>query len=291
MKVRQFKQLAGLSFEKRLPLLVEGLEAIAGNIARIAGELTACGGKDMVRATRLLRNVGQEEAGKFLILIDSCRAPHSDGRAISRQFQRAGNHLAKLIYAQMADYSITSREEMVDLIEMHRKELHLDGPNDFDFIFRNELISERESTLYVDLVDSEGELEWWAPSEYAVPMGVSRPMILVQALVETGIVSPAGLRLLRDAWSGFNPLADSHYSEWAKRSSSALETFATQHMVDEAWSKAASRVVHLWPMPLVELDISEVEVKVEELVIERAEKYKNFLASEFGFDYSDCYQR
>lgn len=159
MKTRQFRQLAGLSFNARLPLLVEGLEVIGANIAAIAAELEELGARPATnRAARLLSNVGQEEAGKFLVLIDSCRSPSSDASTIACQFDRARNHLAKLIYAQIADYSIASQEELLGAVERHRQALHLDGPNDFDWIFQNELIAEREGALYVDLVESEGEL-------------------------------------------------------------------------------------------------------------------------------------
>src|ERR1039457_6349331 len=113
MKTRQFKQLASKGFDARLPLLIEGLKAIAANVSRITGELEVCNGARAYRAAELLTNVGKEEIGKFLILIDSCRAPESDQATISRQFGRAGNHLAKLINAQIADYNIASQEELL----------------------------------------------------------------------------------------------------------------------------------------------------------------------------------
>lgn len=45
-------------------------------------------------------------------------------------------------------------------MERHRQQFFLDGPNDIDFIFSNDLIRDREAALYVDLIDNEGTLGW-----------------------------------------------------------------------------------------------------------------------------------
>lgn len=112
MKTRQFKRLAGLPLAKRVPLVVEGLAAIGANVTNLAIDLEQCNEAKAYRAARLLHNVAREEAGKFLVLIDAYRAPAADQATLSRQFSRAGDHLSKLLYAQMADYSIGSRKEL-----------------------------------------------------------------------------------------------------------------------------------------------------------------------------------
>jgi hypothetical protein len=291
MKTRQFRQLASKGFDARLPLLIDGLETIGANISRIAAELQVCNSAQASRAAGLLANVGKEEAGKFLILIDSCRAPESDQGAISRQFGRAGNHLAKLIYAQVADYRIASQEELLRAVDDNRRSLYLDGPNDVDWIFPNRLIAERERALYVDLVESEDELEWVAPRdecETAVfPKPHPRSVRLVSALIQTGIVSASGLSLLQEAWRGFQPRANTHYSEWARRSTAALQALVAGRQVDDDWARAASSVVDLWPMPMVEIDISQVEVTAKELAERRDALHAAMMAREYGFDFDD----
>ena len=101
------------------------------------------------------------------MLIDAFRSPAAGPAELSRQFARAGQHLPKLIYAQIADYLIASQTELLAAVERHRPQLHLDGPNDFDWIFANELISERERMLYVDLIEDEDGLDWLAPNSEA----------------------------------------------------------------------------------------------------------------------------
>jgi AbiV family abortive infection protein len=240
-------------------------------------------------AAQLLANVAKEEAGKFLVLLDSCRAPDASDATISRQFGRAADHLAKLMYAEMVDYSIASQGELLRAIERHRQSLYLDGPNDHDWILRNELLAERESALYVDLMESEGILGWSAPYDAVSALDVtpSRSIGLVKALMEAGIISSGGLHFLRDAWSGFDAHQDTHYKDWAKRTELGLKAVAAVQSTGRDWLTAARRVVELWPMPMVELDVEEGRVSVQEMVERRARLQDEWLARELGLPMSD----
>lgn len=289
MKTRQFKQLAGLPPGKRPSLVVDGLRAIGANVAKLAEELEQCNEAKTFRAASLLYNVGREEAGKFLVLIDAYRAPDADQATISRQFKRARDHLSKLIYAQIADYSIASQDELISAIDRHRQALYLDGPNDYDWIFRNELLSERENSLYVDLVDTEGELSWWTPHDYDMPVSVPWSMRLVQALLTTGFISPAGLEGLREAWTGFDPREQSQFRDWADRTKRALRAFPDENTEDGRWSNAARFIADRWPMPMVELDVEEANVEVNELVTEREARYEAEMMREYGNLYGNAF--
>lgn len=252
MKTRQFHRLAAMSAGARLPLVVQGLEAVGANVARIADQIETCDDAGAYGAARLIRNVGREEAGKFLILLDTYRSPGSDRTAISRQFKRAGNHLAKLISAEIADYSIASWSELSEAVYRLRQQFHLDGPNDYDWIFPNELIAEREAELYVDLIDSEDGLFWSCPYDDDVPVSVPRSMRLVLALLRTGIISVAGLPVLEDAWRDFDPSAERTHTDWARRSTIALDAFTASHQTGSDWPTAARVAVEFWPMPMVD---------------------------------------
>lgn len=267
---------------ERVERVLEGLVAIGENVATLADELEKCNKARAFRSARLVNNVAWEEAGKFLILIDEWRAPEAEQAAISRQFKRAGNHLSKLIYAQMADYAIASQKELLGAINLHRKALYLDGPNDYDWIFRNSLLSERESAMYVDLVDAEGSLEWWTPSDYEMSIPVPFSMRLVKDLLSTELVSPAGLEALEHAWSGFDAKEDSGSREWRERTAAALHTFPEANVSDGRLNAAASFVAWQWPMPMVELTVEQEPVSREELLIEREEAHEAWMRYEFG---------
>jgi AbiV family abortive infection protein len=280
MRTRQFRQLAGMGTAKRLPFLEAGLTAIGANVQQLAAEHDECVRSGARRSAQLVRNVAREEAGKFLILIDAARCPAADQGLLSDHFNRAGVHLAKLIYAQIADYSIATQEELLGAVESHRHRLRLDGPNDFDWIFPNQLITERESALYVDLVEDEEGLDWSAPHDVggAVLPSMCGSVRLVMAVTAVGLTSVAGMLALADAWDGFDPHTDSHCTDWAERTALALA--ATQ--MEEA--APAPFVVDRWPMPMVELDISEVKVTVDDLRAERDALAEAWWARQYGYD-------
>lgn len=283
MKTRQFKRLATTSKGQQEQLVVNGLQFIGANVVDLARELEACSGARAYRASRLLYNIGREEAGKFLVLIDAYRSPSSDQAALSRQFGRAGDHLAKLIYAQIADYSIASQAELLGAVNSHRQELYLDGPNDYDFIYRNDLLSERENALYVDLVDNEGDLNWWPPFAPDLGEHVPRSMRIVQAILRAGLVSMDGLVALRSAWTGFDPHSDSNCWDWTERTTEALRQFPDLNIDGEGLGPEASFLADRWPMPMVELDLSQSRATVEELVAERTARFEAEMRSEQGY--------
>lgn len=284
MKTRQFKRLAGLPRRNRDPLVVEGLTELAANVARLAEEIERCNKAHAFGGARLAYNAGREEAGKFLVLVDAYRAPDASQAASSRQFARAGNHLAKLIYAQIADYSIATYEELLGAVDQHRQALHLDGPNDYDWVFRNDLIAEREGALYVDLVDSEGTLRWWKPTDLGIPLSVPRSMHLVMAISDTGLISLAGLDALRSAWAGFDPKTESHCSDWTERTKRALEVFPGENIVDGTWRNEPWFVADRWPMPMVTIDVEELPVTERELVAKREARFEAEMRREYGWE-------
>jgi hypothetical protein len=265
MRPRQFQQLAGLPIRDRDALVVEGLQAIGRNVSAISAELQACDDPVLSHAARLLRNVGREEAGKFLVLLDVYRAPGADQEKRSRQFRRAGDHLCKLIYAQIADYSIGSSTELLDAVALHRKELHLDGPNDVDWIFRNDLLMEREGALYVDLIDHEGELAWLEPHRIELHPSTPTSMRLVQALSACGIDTLDGLHALTQAWTAFDAAEYSHCSAWGERTRAALAALGAPEVEDDTWRAARWLAIDRWPMPMVDVSVEQERVDLETL--------------------------
>jgi hypothetical protein len=84
-----------------------------------------------------------------------------------------------------------------------------------------------------------------------------------------------GLSALVDAWAGFDAHSDSHCSEWAERTAAALAAVGSD-------ADTCSFVARRWPMPMVELEVERVHVKVEDLIGEREAAYNAWLEGEFG---------
>lgn len=277
---RQFHRLLSGPKEVHEELLVEGLLKIADAVAHIVHELESAQGLGLCRATRLLRNVGREEAGKFLLLLDVFRSGRLSQRERSDHLRRAGDHLPKLLYAQMTDYAIGSRTEMARALETHRRELYLDGLNDYDYIMRNDLISEREDTLYTDLQDVEGSLQWWSfPFEEIGPESPAASMYLTVALADSGLVSREGFRALADAWKDFDPTAETYHSEWVERNSLALSRLSAVPAATRF-----SRYLPEWTMPLTHFDLGPIAVSVQELQQKRDAEYADWVRREFGWE-------
>jgi len=269
--------------QRRAEVLCEGLTAIAANVQSLTTEISNCG--DAARAGGLAFSVAREEAGKFLALLDVYRSPSSTAEVVTRQFRHASKHLSKLIYASTADASIADRSELLQFVNRNRLSHHLDGPMDCDWVFRNELLSRREEDLYVDLVESEGELSWIAPLEVRWQRTQCRSIMLVHSIMDCGLVTPAGLAMLQDVWRDFDARLNSHCSEWARRTAEVLDSCT--HDDSDEWFSAARRVVDIWPMPMVEFDMSVIEIPVQELLDERDRRWNDHLAREYGYPYVD----
>lgn len=288
MLSRQFKRLANLSAADRDQMLVDGLRLIGDRIEAYVSEWVAAESVGANRACKLLRNTAREEAGKFLLLLDHYRDPAASQAQRSKHFARAGQHLSKLIYAQIADYSIASFAELTSAVDRHRNSFFLDGPNDIDFIFSNELIRERESALYVDLVDYEGDLEWDG-EEHLDPWPANildRGVRLCLALRDSGMVSKAGFRALEDAWDGFDPHTEPHFVDWRSRTMRALKSYsdATTDTLADEWGSTSGSVAQLWPMPMTRVDVSPNRNQVSDLQEERERRWEATLAFEYGID-------
>ena len=81
---------------------------------------------------------------------------------------------------------------MLGYLESLRTELYLDGPNHVDWIFRNEVLSDREGTFYVDFVEAERDLMWLSPAQWEQLRISSTPssVEIVGMLDRAGVCTP-----------------------------------------------------------------------------------------------------
>ena len=176
-----------------------------------------------MRASEVMRGIAEEEAAKFLILMDYVRCPlHSEHRA--QVLKRFYGHVAKRVHAMACSYErIASFGELSNFVEDECRPLYLDGPNGIDWIFPNSIAAEREQRLYVDyvqdIIDPSSDCFWTVPpapsswaSRYATPGSVS----LCRALLRAGAASADGLAEIADIWRGFVPEPDTDREQLRK---------------------------------------------------------------------------
>ena len=166
MRARAIKDLSQLSDTAFFSEAAEGLEHIISNARRLYDSAVLLAEAKHGHSYRVLMSLSEEEASKFLILIDAVRCPRQPADRFSNQLARFNDHLAKGLYARSCYMRPASLQQLQEYLDHYREELYLDGPNDVDWIFRNQIIRGREEILYVDYVAHEDGHSWFHPGPY-----------------------------------------------------------------------------------------------------------------------------
>lgn len=262
-RVRAFRDLARLRDEALFAELSEGLTAIHENAAKLAQGMEAAKAAGNARAAQVLEALADEESGKYLILLDAVRCPRTPTEQLAAHLAKAGEHLAKGIYAEACGWRTMQYSYIHDAIERSRPQHYLDGPNGNDWIFRNDIVAHREEMFYVDYVsDSDGNHSWWSPERFDLggPTFVdARAFRVVDALQSLGFSTVKGLQTVARIWRVV-PVDES--LGWHR----VLELNHQTLLALEATDSAESRLVdEFWPYPMYPFDMREIPVKQSEL--------------------------
>src|SRR5262245_58429615 len=160
MRVKAIRDLAQLSDRDFFAAVAEGLPLIVTNAIRLFDGATVLSEAKHYHAARALTAIAEEEAAKALVLLDAVRCPRLPNERFSDQLARFNDHLAKGLYAKACMYRPTTLGELQGYINSDRGSLYLDGPNDVDWIFPNEIKHQREKQFYVDYVAMDDEHSW-----------------------------------------------------------------------------------------------------------------------------------
>lgn len=94
MRPRQLHQLAGMNRIGFIAAAARGLELIAEHVAQLEEAARQADATGSGRGGEVLRVVAEEEAGKYLILLDAVRIDWGDARRRADQLRRCHDHLA-----------------------------------------------------------------------------------------------------------------------------------------------------------------------------------------------------
>ena len=262
---RAINHLEQLADDRLFAELSEGMPLIVDNAVSLDRTAYRLFEDGEFRASEIMRGFAEEEAAKFLILMDYVRCPrNSEHRA--QVLKRFYGHVAKRVHAMACSYErIASFAELSDFVEHECRPLYLDGPNGIDWIFPNSIVTEREQGLYVDYVqdttDPSGDRFWTTPpapppwsSQYATPDSVG----LCQALLRVGAASAAGLAEIADIWRGFVPKPNTDREQLRKLILHTLERLSDsgdgEHPADHS---TVDFIVLHWPFPMWPLAMKE----------------------------------
>ena len=242
-----------------------GIDNLVSNIRRLDASAQRASDDGDEPTASLLGNFADEEAAKVLILIDAVRCPWSEARARARTLKRWSKHLWKGIYTRACDWRPVNLSEAASYIEQEMQPFYLDGPLGVDWIFRNEIISERERQIYVDLVEDVTETGkecqepyWTRPQDFTSSMRTYRTSMCVEvalALHAHGIASARGLEHVAAIWQPIDPgsIDSSDLFANIKETLSAVRLDSAAVAVQEedlpSPSPLANWVFPLWSIP------------------------------------------
>jgi hypothetical protein len=270
MEPRMVHLLAGVPDDKLIHEVARGLTLIFEHVSQLQSSIETLCEEKQPRGVAAVRTIADEEAAKYLILVDAIRCPRKAQRQRAEQLRRCNDHLSKGIYAYIAGMSPADLGEIRRIAKGLRQSYYLDGPTDYDWIFRNSIEEQRERTLYVDYVRTDEGADWEAPDVhddriflYGDPSGVVR---IVQALTHAGIASVDGLRVVAEVWRNFVPEAETHWQEVAPRNRLTLEMLQERDLVGDAFTdRDAQVIVDEWTFPLHHEELSVIRVNLDEL--------------------------
>ena len=144
---RRMSRLEQMTESSKREAMSYGLAKIAENVRSLLTEVDRIG-NTAARASTILTHIAAEEAGKGFIMVDYMR-PYSDmsGEMRSRHLKNVYFHLARGIYVKYYESRPDTFREVQSIVDSYRVSHYLDGPNDVDWIFRNEIENERERVV------------------------------------------------------------------------------------------------------------------------------------------------
>jgi hypothetical protein len=278
---RQITRLEQMPEPAKRRYISTGLAKIAENVRSLLSEVNRIQ-NTAARASTILTHIAAEEAGKGFILVDYMR-PYREvtPEMRSRHLGNVYRHLARGIYERYYESRPDAFEEVQSIVTGYRVSHYLDGPNDVDWIFRNQIEERRESELYVDLISKEGGLEWYSPTDwwrrYAMlqdlrEFSVLKPPVCNIFLVmqEIGLFSQKALDIMTKTWKDITIGKTTRWGSYVAVNEAFLrECDAERALPSRIASEAQDQIIDQFLYPLCGLDLGVVEVTVEELQARR----------------------
>jgi AbiV family abortive infection protein len=268
MRVRAIKDLTQLDDPAFFAAVADGLSLVMKNVRRLQAGAAALGEAKLMHPARVLTTVAEEEAAKVLILMDAVRCPRQPADRLARQLSRFNNHLPKGIYARVCGMRPVTLAQLQEYIDQHREEFYLDGPNDVDWIFRNEIIDGRESTLYVDYVARDDEHHWSDPSQFEDLYFSSREPLdirMARYLYDAGLCGVESLAVVANIWRASPMESDTHWSLVRELNIRTLQSLDTRGLLQEQPQDVFGWIANEWHFPMYALDLAKIPVELEDL--------------------------
>jgi len=163
--------------------------------------------------------------------------------------------------------------EIRQYMDRQRQTLYLDGPNDVDWVFRNDVLRKREESVYVDYVayldNFKDEHYWHSPDPRRIRLVLwkDRPKILDVALAihGAGMTGETALARIADLWRD-SPMDDTiKWPVLRQLNVRTLEILEEANLLRARPNLVFERVADNWLFPLFPLDLRELQIDSERL--------------------------
>lgn len=271
MKPRSLKTLLNLPAADRNAEVSTGLSKLAEHVSQLHADANALYEVGRPRGSAIIDSFAAEQAAAFLILLDLIRDGwNHPAPKLQEQIKRFYGHRQRGMYMEAYGSSPADLAEIEQLLEHYRKSHFLDGPNDVDWVFRNEIDAQRESMLYVDYVATEeGTRYWESPADRNHDFRHAPNVIdIVESMNKVGLCTREALDVTAQAWDATD-ITD-RTLHWQTVLATNRQILAKIELRPGITDWDTERVARRWIHPLNALDMSPIEVSPGELAAIRA---------------------
>lgn len=286
--LRQARSLCRMPHYERLAFIAEGLPIILESASGFWA--ASCKLQEKPREQEVLARFAEEESAKILILLDIVRCPQT--RIASRIGVLTGwfyDHLARLIYAQAANWKPMHLAQLREYVDSQRKAHYLEGYAG-EYILPNDNIASREGMLYADVEAYEdGVPGWHSPRGYTSTSSVFadwKPAALrvSEAFSALGIFSLRGLGITAERFGALEFKDKENYGDAERLTEALLTQLADEQLITDSVSDTHIREVYsAWQLPMYNLDFKLLDIPMEDLEKER----DALLWAEAGYRHDD----
>jgi AbiV family abortive infection protein len=269
MRVKAIKDLSQLGESDFFATVAQGLSIILNNARSFNKDSEKLGRESSFHGARVLRHICEEELTKFAILLDAVRCPCRPADRFTKQLDRFNSHLAKGLYNWAYHARPATLGQLQEYLDSKRVEYYLDGPNNVDWIFRNDIEHHREELLYVDYIEADEGHSWQDPCRYAHLSGAigTAPHILeiCEKLEACGTSTTDGLRAVADIWREISLHPNLSWHELRKINDQTLKELEKRGVLTEQPEATYSTIVNEWQFPMYDLSLTKIPVDKETL--------------------------
>jgi hypothetical protein len=201
-------------------------------------------------------------------LLDFARAGTKNQLRLTRTVRHFYDHVARGIYAEVAMMRPADYPEIKEIVEYLRPALYRDGPEGFEWVFRNRIEAQREEKIYVDFVHDDGGNRWVSPeSGDSFPLWNPSPATDVAvALHRSGLFTTEGIHAIAAAWHDVTIGDNLHWQDVRRKNIEALDAVGEAGLQSEKLTQHyLSKAVEQWSFPLFDLDLRKRKVEQAEL--------------------------